>query len=474
MAVAERILTASATLADAHYDEAESLAPEQLTECQLACAQRRFSTLRGQVGVLDRLAASSGVRSVDNVADLARLLLPHTVFKSYPLHWIDDGRFDLMTRWIQGLTSLDLSAIDCTGLETIDDWISYIDLHSELRVIHTFGTSGKLSFIPRSRSEWRTGGRLVGACLRDWHGRGSGRDLIRHHLPLICPSYRLGAGAIQRGVSSAVELFAGGDDNCLFLYPQTRFSADVASLAGRLRTADLRGDPDSVVLTPSLRARRAEAVARERTRERDTAEFLEQVMRRYMHEDIYLLSVWPVLYDWATAARKLGSRGAFGRGSILHTGGGTKGRQFPPGWRQQIFDFLGVDRHYEFYAMSELIAGAPCCSVGNYHIPPATLPILLDSRTGAVLPRTGRARGRFAAFDLLAECSWGGVISGDEVTLAGWDDTCQCGRRGTYVEPDIRRFSAAEGGVDKISCSAANDAYERAVGFLAGSAESIL
>ena len=54
-------------------------------------------------------------------------------------------------------------------------------------------------------------------------------------LPMVQPGYRFGAGATYRGVEAMVQLWAGGDDNTLFLYPHDYFSADIASLAGRLR-----------------------------------------------------------------------------------------------------------------------------------------------------------------------------------------------------------------------------------------------
>jgi hypothetical protein len=98
--------------------------------------------------------------------------------------------------------------------------------------------------------------------------------------------------------------------------------------------------------------------------------------------------------------------------------------------------------------------------------------MVLDPHSGALLARSRRTRGRFAAFDLLASQSWGGVVSGDEVTLSGADETCPCGRPGSFIEPDIRRYGTAEGGTDKISCAGSSDVYERAIEYLATIAEA--
>ena len=156
----------------------------------------------------------------------------------------------------------------------------------------------------------------------------------------------------------------------------------------------------------------------------------------------------------------------FGAGSVLMTGGGSKGRVLPDGWRQQIFDFVGFDSYYEFYGMSELMANCPRCAEGNFHIPPVLVPFVLDPDSGHPLPRTGQQTGRFALFDLMPDSYWGGLITGDEVTVAGWDEPCRCGRTGPYAFPVIRRFSETQGGDDKINCAGAPEAHDRAVSFL--------
>jgi hypothetical protein len=99
----------------------------------------------------------------------------------------------------------------------------------------------------------------------------------------------------------------------------------------------------------------------------------------------------------------------------------------------------------------------PRCSQGHYHIPPYTLPVLLDTEMNE-LPREGSQSGRFAFFDLLADTYWGAFISGDKVTIH-WEEDCLCGWKGARVGPEIVRFSELEGGDDKISCSGSAQAY---------------
>jgi len=78
--------------------------------------------------------------------------------------------------------------------------------------------------------------------------------------------------------------------------------------------------------------------------------------------------------------------------------------------------------------------------------------------------RNGTHTGRFGVIDLTQESRWGGVLSGDEVTMTF--GPCKCGKPGPFVEPMIRRFSEKEGGDDKITCAGAPEAHDKALAFL--------
>jgi hypothetical protein len=59
---------------------------------------------------------------------------------------------------------------------------------------------------------------------------------------------------------------------------------------------------------------------------------------------------------------------------------------------------------------------------------------------------------------------WGGFISGDEVT-ADWSP-CQCGRTTPHLEGRIERYSEKQGGDDKITCAASDEAHGAALEML--------
>jgi len=449
---------------DANYDAGFRLSDAERAQVQLSGLRRRFAELRDRLPVLRKLADEQGIDRIDAIDDVVPLLFPHTVYKSYPLSFLERGQFDRLTRWLQNMTTTDLSGVDVAGVTTIDDWIRALAAGSDLLPIHTFGTSGKLSIIPRTKAQTIITPTINAHCIRDFDGYRTGPDMLVDHMPLISPSYRYGASAIARGMNLMADIYAGGD--ALFLYPEAYFSADVASLAGRLRAAEARGEQGQIALSPALLARREEFARREADRPHDMDRFFAQARERYAGRDVFLFAVWPILFEWAEEGLKRGLKGIFGKNSILTTGGGSKGKVLPPDYKERIFEFLGFSRHFEFFGMSELMANAPKCAEGHFHFPPVIVTFVLDPETGEPLPRTGRQTGRLALMDLLPDTYWGGLVSGDEVTMAGFDEPCACGRKGPYLEADIRRFSEAQGGDDKINCAGAPEAHDRAMDYI--------
>jgi hypothetical protein len=66
--------------------------------------------------------------------------------------------------------------------------------------------------------------------------------------------------------------------------------------------------------------------------------------------------------------------------------------------------------------------------------------------------------GRAAFFDLSLDGRWGGVISGDKISLQF--EPCACGNKGVSVKDNITRYADIKGD-DKIGCAGTVDAYVR-------------
>ncbi len=461
-----RLIDEPTALVDACYDDAFRLTPRQIHDIQLNGARRRFTDLRAKIPVLDRLASEQGIDEITRLDEVAPLLFAHTVYKSYPMSYLERGQFDRLTRWLNGLSAEDLGHVDASGITLIDDWIDLLDAQTNLRVFHTSGTTGKLSFLPRTDREWRQNIMLSASRIRDWRGPGTGPDLIANRRPLIAPAYRRGASAAARGGGYQVEMYAGGEENALFMYPDSRFSADVASLSGRLAVAEAQGELGSLQISPALLARRDELVRVERERPEQLRHFFAEAIRRFDGQDVYIGAVWSILYDTAVEGLARGARNVFGKASVLHTGGGKKGKNMPDNWRDQLVEFLGFDNFYEFYGCSEQMGFSMRCEHGHYHLPPTTIAFLLDPATGKPLPQKDGLTGRFASLDLLPSTYWAGLVTGDEITMNGFEQPCACGRSGLWLLPTIRRYTEKEGGDDKVICAGAPAAHDHALNFL--------
>lgn len=463
----EQLMEDPNTILQNNIDDLFHLSPDQIRKLQKHWVCKRFSELRPNIAMLDKLAQEQGIDDVREVEDIAPLLFAHTVYKSYPLSYIERNRFDKLTKWLSGLTTTDLSGVDAVGVETIDDWLDLLDAKSNLMVFHTTGTTGKLSFLPRTKAQGRTMAELNAIRVRDWHGGHSRPDMLKDHRPVIAPGYRYGASTAQRLGAFHAELFAGGYDNALYLYPDKRMSADLLSLSGRIRNAEARGELGALQIPPALLQRREEFLALERERPQAVAEFLDQARVRFGGQDVHISGVYPLLFDWAEDGLKQGYRHIFGRNTVVATGGGTKGKVFPDNWKAMIKEFIGCDEFDDVYGMTEIISFCPRCEQDKYHISPLAVSFLLDPKTGTLLPRKDGTTGRMAQFDLMPDSYWAGFVSGDEVTVSGWDRPCACGRTGLYAEPQIRRYSEMEGGDDKLLCSGAPEAHDSAAEFLA-------
>jgi len=442
----------------------------QREAAQLEIARARFETLRGKVSQLAKLADLQGVESIDSLDDLAPVLFQHTVYKSYPISLISKNRFDLLTRWLDGVTSHDLSGVDTSGCTGFDDWFDRLEAQTPLRPHHSTGTTGKLSIIPRDEREVERFGRLLLRSREPFGDEPDPLELLRQGgepIPIVHPSYRHGRHLAQRMLDALVQ-HIGSEETTYVLYDDA-LSADIMSLVGQVRGASQRGALDEMKLSPELLARYRTAIERQAKQDQYQAEFFERIVKELKGRGVYVIGVTAMLYEWMLKGEERGIDQLFAPQSIIQSGGGMKGLVVPDDWQARVERFLGAPLRFG-YGMSESMGAADMCELGKYHPTPLTVPFVLDVDTGTPRPRSGTQTGRYALFDLITESFWGGFVTGDRVTVA-WDG-CACGRRGPYIDPVIERFSELEGGDDKVSCSGSVDAHREALDWLVAQAES--
>jgi hypothetical protein len=191
------------------------------------------------------------------------------------------------------------------------------------------------------------------------------------------------------------------------------------------------------------------------------AAFIRQVGLELSGKRVFALGITALFYQIAKEGLAQGVRCAFGPDSVVMGGGGAKGMVLPEHADRVIAEFFGVERVRGGYGMTEQNAFLVSCEHDRFHLPPWVTLFLLDPETGAPLPRTGVQTGRAAFFDMTHEGSWGGIVTGDRITVD--HNPCLCGRSTLHIDMAIQRFSDLNGGDDKISCAAAPSAQADAL-----------
>ncbi|MEO5597600.1 MAG: hypothetical protein ABIQ66_03175 [Novosphingobium sp.] len=428
-------------------------------EAQTQALRLRFERLSGSIPALDKLASKEGILSIDSIEDALPLLFDHRVFKNYPLSLIETRNIPKLHAWLGRLTTHDLSAMDLTGLTTIEGWLDRLDDFGML-VTTSSGTTGKLSFVPRSRTEYPTWERVYLAMLH----ATTGVDPYTDPVETFAPSYRGGHQTALKVPMMFNTIAAGGAEHYHTLY-QTHMSADLMSLAGRMQAAEDRGELDKLGLDPALLTARQDMIALAKRRPQDLKDWFNKLFEDYRGKRVKISGLGSDMLKTALDGRSNGIKPEFGAGSFAFYGGGLKGFKHDlPDWEAYVREFFGIERLGTCYGMSEIMGITPRCAHGNYHFQPFTIPVLFDADMKP-LPREGTQTGRFGFFDLLAQTYWGGFISGDEVTMH-WEEDCECGWKQPYVDPAISRYSDKEGGDDKITCAGTQKVYDDFLNFV--------
>lgn len=444
---------------------AHGLPRERVEEMQLAVLQQRFAELRNRLPVLKAAADEQGVDRIPSLEAGGSLLFPDTIYKSYPVSLLEKSRFDQLTKWLGRLTTTDLGKADVKQCDGIDSWLRALEDATGIQVVNSSGTSGTMTFLPRTRKDYRIVSDIFGMTSRDFNGIESVPDIRNEPWHSFYLGFRGGRSHAGRAASWVIDNFAGSRDYLYTLYDMD-MSSDVMFTAARIRRAESRGELDRLELDPKLKARQAEF----ETIQKSTAQAMDRIFDKLISlqgKKVYLAGMTGALTELSRRGLERGYRDMFGPTCIVQCGGGSKGGKLVEDWEQLVLEFTGAQRIGQYYGMTEVTMITSKCSQGHYHVPPWIVPYVLDPETGAQVPREGVHTGRAAFFDLVPQTYWGGMVTGDEVTV-DWRP-CACGRPSIHIHSDIRRFSEKTGADDKITCAAADDAHAAAIDFLATS-----
>lgn len=434
-----------------------------LEDLQTEALSLRFEQQKERIPALAKLADRQGITRVGEFNEVLPVCFEHTIYKSYPSFLLEKGQFDKMTTWLNRLTSVDLSTFDGSKCHSIHGWLDALCAETEIDPVASSGTTGTMSFTPRDKQDWHTqvfGGLRIQMLQR--FGEEPTDSDLNEKLHVVWTTHGDGHTSPFRLAHYLYEYIALGDTAHFHPMYESAGDTDVMWLAARLRAAQARGD-DRVDVPDHLLARRGELEEMERDRVAKADHWLESMIHDLEGKRVYIMGPWVQLYDIAQRALAEGKECHFAPGSIVQSGGGSKGLVMPDDWAEVANRFFNAEFKW-MYGFSELTALHARCEHGRYHIAPWAIPLILDPETSEPLPREGVQVGRAAFFDLAANGVWGGCISGDKIEI-DWNE-CPCGRKSAHLSDDIKRFSEEQGGTDKITCVATPEAHSEALDFI--------
>ncbi|WP_319448699.1 MULTISPECIES: hypothetical protein [unclassified Mycobacterium] len=453
-----------------HFGESitamHSVPRAELEDLQREAMIVRFAEHRGQIEMVRKLADRLGITAVDKFDDVVPLMFSHTAYKAYPASLIDNNRWDLMTRWLGKLTAYDLSKVDTEGCDSIDGWLDRLEAQTPLQIVTSSGTTGTFSVIPKDVPITVEGMHIWKNMVFQTFGKEPTADELNPVVDVIWPNFSEGRFGMTRMVPWMKREFTGGDESRFHPLYSGAMDTDLMFLANKMRAAAAKGELDRLQLDPKLAARKGEFIEMQQRQMTEVPEFITRMTTELRGRRVFMTSTYNLMYALAAAGLAEGTRAEFASNSAILTGGGAKGQVLPEGYMDVIKEFYGGVRIQEGYAFSEHNGVHFACEQGRYHLQPWVIPFVLDPETSQPLARAGRRTGRFAVYDVVNQSHWGGVITGDEVTI-DWDTPCACGRTSLALEHTIQRFSEKKDGEeDKISCAATHEVQNEAIEFL--------
>jgi hypothetical protein len=421
---------------------------DELAALQLQAAREVFAVQKDRVQVLKRRAEETGICEIESKKDIVPMLFAHSVYKSYPISFIAKGHWGRLLKWYSTLTSVPVDNVDVDGVEDIDEFIGRL-WDAGHKAFTSSGTSGKVSILARLDSDYQVFDSVI----------------ARHHCwPMTMPAERMPYYQMTPKYGYYIIMATSDLMTRRFALPgEIRFlSEDRLSVASLMRSAEMRKRIGEGAASPSeIGAFEAEAAMQQAKAIGEFEAIADEIIDNF-DKPIFLSAQWGMLWRLVEKARERGLKdGAMHPGSVIATGGGTKGLVLPPDFQEQTWKFLGpIHFVLNVYGMSEMSTCYPACEHGKYHIVPWIMPFILDAPGEKIVePVDGISEGRFAWLDLSYGARWGGLISGDRVIM-DHAATCSCGRPGPVILPQIARFTGP-GEDDKIGCAGTIESYIR-------------
>jgi hypothetical protein len=409
--------------------ELESISRRDIETFQLEAARRKLERQADRIPAVGDILNGKDPSAFECFDDFAPVLFDEDVYKSYDPAWIEHEEFARLTQWINNYTSHDLSGVDMEGCDSLTEWCRRIDEQADIFICHSSGTSGVLSFVPRSQRD------------RDWVVDNlvwSTQPLFNPHrandVTYFCMYPRRQYRITQALYDGLEQRYQTNPTQALIDFSSPEFSI----AQGKLRVAAANGTMDTCLKNPIVAAYRDEVERYQRDLPKLIERWTDNLIENYRGKRIYFQGSFDRAWQITQYFKNAGVTGAFSPESIFSLYGGVKdGSKLPDDWQEQFRRAIGVEESnlVSGWGMSELTGSALRCPQGMYHFTIQSIPFLLEPKTRKPLPRKGVQTGQFAMLEVNSEDCWGGMISGDRGTIY-WDRTCACGRDGPLLDPD--------------------------------------
>ncbi|OBH73490.1 hypothetical protein A5684_16635 [Mycobacterium intracellulare] len=433
-------------------DDCFDIDPMDLLPVQLDAANERLAAQAQRIPLLANRAESGAIENITQPADLVPLLFAHTTYKTYAEGWLNDGQWDRMGRWLATVSTRDVEGLDTAGVRTLDDWLKRLETVGHYLSCSS-GTTGKPAMLSCTEGDIGLSARINVEALLWATGltRGEDRKFLGLGPQFAAPREDAIRQAMVDCFSSRYPPYQFGDGEPITV------GSMVDMITLRRKLADGTARPNEIAEFERIAAQRGADM------EASAKKAVDAVIEA---RDLPLLAtgMFATLYQIAEGIRAKGHGGDdFDPNNAMMVAGGLKGAALPENYREYVLETFNVteERLYHAYSMREINATFPLCHQGRYHVSPWVIMLPLDSAGERLLDvYDDEIESRAAFFDASIEGRWGGVISGDRVSVSF--GKCGCGHQGPTIGREITRYSDLPGG-DKISCAGSIDAYVRGV-----------
>lgn len=423
----------------------------ELRDKQIAALNERFQERKDSIKLLNHRASEAGLTEIKSLEDIVPLLFPHTAYKSYPESFLVEEKWDRLSKWLGTISPYAIAAVDVAKINGIDDWIDQLQAKGNY-ISCSSGTTGKSAMLIASEKDmdWS---RVDTVNVFAW---GSGVEPKQDRKMIGCAPVATVPKNVIIGEAQN-DAFAHPEwPRWVYPVPPITVGSLTKMVVLRKRMADGTALPEEIA--------DFESTSEERQAVLDKAiELTAEEIIANRDKKLMVAGLWSGLYAVAKIVRDRGySAKDFDPDNCIYVGGGLKRALLPDDYQQFVHETFNIpaERTFQNYSMQELNSGMPKCREGGrYHMPPWIVPFLLNEEGDELLPMgEGEVEGRAAFFDLSLDGRWGGVITGDKISI---DFTpCACGNKGPSIRDNITRYADIKGD-DKIGCAGTVDAYVR-------------